>query len=94
MTEPPKAEDDESKSDSIKSRNKLAMTKSLGFLDSARVSTSPENDDEYVEMDPVYAEVAPDEQPSEGNDSKPLLHVHVYFIMYLHVHVRVHVYVT
>lgn len=71
MPEPPKGEEGESKSNSIQSRNKLAMTKSLGFLDSARGSTSPENDDEYVEMDPVYAAVAPDEQHNEGNDSKP-----------------------
>ena len=68
---PPKVEDAESKSDSIKSRSKLTGTKSLGILESSRVSTSPEADDEYIEMDPVYAPVAPDEH----NESERKLNV-------------------
>ena len=40
----------------------LTPSKSLGFIDTSKASLPEE---EYIEMDPVYAPVAPDELPPE-----------------------------
>ena len=43
----------------------LTPSKSLGFIDTSKVGLPEE---EYIEMDPIYAPVAPDEPHTEEED--------------------------